>query len=266
MDCRKIGVKYATYAVVLAAAVLTYGGVSVFIVAFSVYPMAISLFKQANFPRRFIPAALGLGSVTFTMTSAGSPEIQNWIPISYLGTSPYAGWQVSIVVAIFMAVGGSLWLNWMIKRAVNNGEIFIERSTDPVVDETRNLPSPLLSLVPLLVVLVISYIFHNSLGTSALIVALTSGCLVAYLVSFKYAKSVGATLAAGAMGAIIAIANTAAVVGFGGVVKATPSFVATVDVMTNIPGSPLIGGALAIAVIAGLTGSASGDKQLQCPY
>ena len=68
------------------------------------------------------------------------------------------------------------------------------------------------------------------------------------------------------MGAIIAIANTAAVVGFGGVVKATPSFVATVDVMTNIPGSPLIGGALAIAVIAGLTGSASGDKQLLCPY
>lgn len=212
----KIGVKYATYAVVLAAAVLTYGGVSVFIVAFSVYPMAISLFKQANFPRRFIPAALGLGSVTFTMTSAGSPEIQNWILIPYLGTTPYAGWQVSIVVAIFMAVGGSLWLNWMIKRAVNKGEVFIERSTDPVADATRKLPSPLLSLVPLLVVLVISYIFHYSLGTSALIVALTSGCIVAYLVSYKYAKSVGATLAAGAMGAIIAIANTAAVVGFGG--------------------------------------------------
>ncbi|SCX48965.1 GntP family permease [Lysinibacillus fusiformis] len=253
----KIGVKYATYAVVLAAAVLTYGGVSVFIVAFSVYPMAISLFKQANFPRRFIPAALGLGSVTFTMTSAGSPEIQNWIPIQYLGTTPYAGWQVSIVVAIFMAVGGSLWLNWMIKRAVNNGEIFIERSTDPVVDETQKLPSPLLSLIPLLVVLVISFAFHNSLGTSALIVA--------YLVSYKYAKSVGATLAAGAMGAIIAIANTAAVVGFGGVVKATPSFLATVDVMTNIPGSPLIGGALAIAVIAGLTGSASGGQTIAMP-
>ena len=59
MDCRKIGVKYATYAVVLACTVLTYGGVSVFIVAFSVYPMAISLFKQANFPRRFIPAKTG---------------------------------------------------------------------------------------------------------------------------------------------------------------------------------------------------------------
>lgn len=261
----KIGVKYATYAVVLAAAVLTYGGVSVFIVAFSVYPMAISLFKQANFPRRFIPAALGLGSVTFTMTSAGSPEIQNWIPIPYLGTTPYAGWQVSIVVALFMAIGGALWLNWMIKRAVKKGEVFIERSTDPVVDETRKLPSPILSLVPLVVVLLISFIFHDSLGTSALIVALTSGCIMAYLVSYKYAKSVSATLAAGAMGAVVAIANTAAVVGFGGVVKATPSFVATVDVMTNIPGNPLIGGAVAIAVIAGLTGSASGGQTIAMP-
>lgn len=64
---------------------------------------------------------------------------------------------------------------------------------------------------------------------------------MAYLVSYKYSKSVSATLAAGAMGAVVAIANTAAVVGFGGVVKATPSFVATVDVMTNIPGNPLIG-------------------------
>ncbi len=83
----KIGMKHAVLAVVLACAVLTYGGVSLFVVAFAVYPMAISLFKEANLPRRFIPAALAFGSTTFTMTSAGSPEIQNWIPIPYLGTS-----------------------------------------------------------------------------------------------------------------------------------------------------------------------------------
>lgn len=87
----KLGMKRAVLAIVLACAVLTYGGVSLFVVAFSVYPMAVSLFKQANLPRRFIPAALAFGSVTFTMTSAGSPEIQNWIPIDYLNTSPYAG-------------------------------------------------------------------------------------------------------------------------------------------------------------------------------
>jgi H+/gluconate symporter-like permease len=77
----KLGMKRAVLAIVIACAVLTYGGVSLFVVAFSVYPMAVSLFRQADLPRRFIPAALAFGSVTFTMTSAGSPEIQNWIPI-----------------------------------------------------------------------------------------------------------------------------------------------------------------------------------------
>lgn len=102
----KFGIKKAVLAIVIACAVLTYGGVNLFVVAFSVYPMALSLFKQADLPRRFIPAALAFGSVTFTMTSAGSPEIQNWIPIEYLGTSPYAGWEVSIIVAVFMMIFG----------------------------------------------------------------------------------------------------------------------------------------------------------------
>ena len=106
----KLGMKQAVLAIVIACAVLTYGGVSLFVVAFCVYPMALSLFKQADLPRRFIPAALAFGSVTFTMTSAGSPEIQNWIPIEYLGTTPYAGWEVSAIVAVFMMIFGYWWL------------------------------------------------------------------------------------------------------------------------------------------------------------
>ena len=93
-------------AVVTACAILTYGGVSVFVVAFSVYPLAVNLFRAANLPRRFIPGAMAFGSTTFTMTSAGSPEIQNWIPIEFLKTSPYAAWQVSAIVAVMMAVLG----------------------------------------------------------------------------------------------------------------------------------------------------------------
>src|SRR3546814_9213004 len=80
-----IGHQRAALAVVVACAILTYGGVSLFVVAFSVYPTALSMFRAADLPRRFIPAALAFGSVTFTMTSAGSPEIQKWIPIPFLG-------------------------------------------------------------------------------------------------------------------------------------------------------------------------------------
>ncbi|GGH79869.1 H+/gluconate symporter-like permease [Pullulanibacillus pueri] len=260
----KLGMKRAALAIVIACAVLTYGGVSLFVVAFSVYPMAISLFKEANLPRRFIPAALGFGSTTFTMTSAGSPEIQNWIPIKYLGTNAYAGWEVSLIVAVFMMVFGYWWLMRAIKKAVGKGERFIERESDQQKVRER-LPNPLLSLIPLVVVLVISFIFHNSLEESALIIALTSGIVATYLINRKYFLNLGKAISDGTVGAIIAIANTSAVVGFGGVVQATPAFHKAVEVMTSIPGSPLIGGALAVAIIAGLTGSSSGGQSIALP-
>lgn len=260
----KLGMKYAILAIVAACAVLTYGGVSLFVVAFSVYPMALSLFKQANLPRRFIPAALAFGSVTFTMTSAGSPEIQNWIPIDYLNTSPYAGWEVSLIVAIFMMIFGYWWLKRMISKAVEKGEHFDERDGDPV-NEERELPNPLMGVLPLIVVLAISFIFHDSLKQSALIIALLGGVIATYALNRKYFKNFWSAVSEGTLGALIAIGNTAAVVGFGGVAKAVPAFGVAVDFMTSIPGSPLIGGAIAVSVIAGMTGSASGGQAIALP-
>ncbi|WP_456272345.1 GntP family permease [Bacillus sp. AK031] len=261
----KMGMRFAVLAIVAACAVLTYGGVSLFVVAFSVYPMAVSLFKQADLPRRFIPAALAFGSVTFTMTSAGSPEIQNWIPIEYLGTSPYAGLEVSLIVAVFMAVFGYWWLKRMISKAVAKGERFEVRKEDPVIDGNRPLPNPLMGLVPLLVVLILAFIFHDSMKQSALIIALLGGVLSAYLLNRKYFKGFWSAVSEGTLGALIAIGNTAAVVGFGGVAKAVPAFDTAVAAMTSIPGSPLIGGAIAVSVIAGMTGSASGGQAIALP-
>lgn len=260
----KIGMKHAVLAVVLSCAVLTYGGVSLFVVAFAVYPMAVSLFKEADLPRRFIPAALAFGSTTFTMTSAGSPEIQNWIPIPYLGTNPYAGWEVSIITAIFMLIFGYWLLMKVIRRAVRKGEKFVGRDTDN--NEIRSeLPHPLLSLIPLLVVLIVAFVFHDSLAQSALILALTGGVIATWLLNRKYFRNFWEAVGEGTMGALIAIGNTAAVVGFGGVAKITPAFSSAVDFMTSIPGSPLIGGALSVMVIAGLTGSSSGGQTIALP-
>jgi len=260
----KLGMKYAVLAVVLACALLTYGGVSVFIVAFSVYPMALSLFKDANLPRRFIPAALAFGSVTFTMTSAGSPEIQNWIPIKYLGTSPYAAWQESLVIAIFMAGLGYVLLQYMIKRAMVNGEQFEARDNDP--EATRNkLPNPITGVIPLLVVLALSFTLHEALQQNALIVALLGGVISLFIINFKYFINIEAAVNQATTGALVAIGNTAAVVGFGAVAKLTPAFQDAVVMMTQIPGHELIGAAIAVSVIAGLTGSASGGQAIALP-
>lgn len=262
----RLGQKHAVAAVVFACAILTYGGVSVFVVAFSVYPLALSLFKDANLPRRFIPAALAFGSVTFTMTSAGSPEIQNWIPIKYLGTSPFAAWEVSLVVSLFMATWGFLWLNRMIRQAIARGERFEVRDGDPVEDNTsQNLPNFWLSLLPLLVVLVLSFALHDSLQQLALIVALGGGVLTLLVINFNRFKDLNSAINQGTVGALVAIGNTAAVVGFGSVAKVTPAFAAAVDTMTSLPGNELVGAAVAVSVIAGLTGSASGGQAIAMP-
>lgn len=260
----KLGKKHAVFAVVLACAVLTYGGVSVFIVAFSVYPMALSLFKDANLPRRFIPAALAFGSVTFTMTSAGSPEIQNWIPIEFLGTTPYAGWEVSLVVAIGMAAIGYVWLMKMINRAVANGETFHAHAEDPEIPE-RDYPHPITGIIPLLVVLGLSLALHGALSKYALLVALLGGVLSIYIINFKYFHNLNRAINEGVLGSLLAIGNTAAVVGFGSVAKLTPAFQSAVDAMTSIPGNELVGAAVAVSVIAGLTGSASGGQAIALP-
>ncbi len=260
----KLGMKRAALAVVGACAVLTYGGVSLFVVAFSVYPMALALFKEADLPRRFIPAALGFGSATFTMTSAGSPEIQNWIPIPFLGTTHLAGWQASAVVAVFMMVSGTLWLNYMLRAAKARGETFEGREGDPEM-RGGELPPPLLSLLPLLVVLSVAFFFHESLKTSALIIALLGGAISAALLQPSLLRTLGKPLTEGGSGALIAIGNTAAVVGFGAVAKLSPAFAAAVDAVTHLPGGGLVSAAVAVSVIAAMTGSASGGQAIALP-
>ena len=261
----KLGVRHAVLALVAACAILTYGGVSVFIVAFSVYPMAVGLFRDADLPRRFLPGTIAFGSVTFTMTSAGSVEMQNWIPMQYLGTTPYAGWQVSMVVAIFMALTGFYWLTRMIKKAVANGERFNGRAADPEPRSPGTMPHPLLSLLPLATVLLVSLTLQGVYGKYALVIALASGIAVATLFNIKRFTDFGGALTLGATGAVIAIANTCAVVGFGSVAKGSPAFQEALGALTAMPGSPLVAAALAITVICGLTGSASGGQTIALP-
>ena len=96
-------------AVVLACAALTYGGVSLFVVAFAVFPVADALFRQAAVPHRLIPPPIALGAFTFTMTALpGTPAIQNAIPMAYFGTTLFAA-PVLGVLASAIILGFGLW-------------------------------------------------------------------------------------------------------------------------------------------------------------
>ena len=120
---KKLGASKAILAVILVCAILTYGGVSLFVVAFAIYPIAKDLFKAADIPKRLIPAAIALGSFTFTMTALpGTPAIQNAIPIPYYNTNVFAAPILGIIGGTIMFIFGWLWLQSRANKARAVGE------------------------------------------------------------------------------------------------------------------------------------------------
>ena len=107
----RLGTPRTMLSVVLASAVVTYGGVSVFVAFFVLVPMAKEMFQAANIPRRLMPAAIGLGAFTFTMSALpGSPSINNAIPMPYFGTTTYAAPGLGIIASICIVAFGMWWL------------------------------------------------------------------------------------------------------------------------------------------------------------
>jgi H+/gluconate symporter-like permease len=121
----KLGQKRAVLAVVLAGALVTYGGVSLFVAFFVLAPMAQALFRAANIPRRLMPAAITLGTSTFTMSALpGTPSIQNAIPMPFFGTTPFAAPGLGILASAIMLSFGLWWLQRQERRAQAKGEGF----------------------------------------------------------------------------------------------------------------------------------------------
>ncbi|MDX1653657.1 MAG: GntP family permease [Candidatus Competibacteraceae bacterium] len=133
---RRLGRERSLLAVVLSCAVLTYGGVSLFVVAFAVFPVAAALFREADIPRRLIPATIALGAFTFTMTALpGTPAIQNAIPMPYFGTTPFAAPILGILTGIIMFVLGNAWLTHQARRAREAGEGYGAQTDGPNVPD-----------------------------------------------------------------------------------------------------------------------------------
>src|SRR5262249_30366476 len=119
----RLGARRAMLAVVLAGALVTYGGVSLFVAFFVLAPMAHALFRAADIPRRLMPAAIALGTSTFTMSALpGTPAIQNAIPMPFFGTTPFAAPGLGIIAAIIMLGFGLWWLDRAEARARRAGE------------------------------------------------------------------------------------------------------------------------------------------------
>lgn len=144
-----IGSKRAILGTVLTTALLTYGGVSVYVVVFVMFPLALELFRAADIPRRLIPAAIALGAFTFIMTAIpGSPQIQNIIPGQFLGTNSFAAPILGVSSGVLIFSLGMLYLEWRKRRLIDAGESFssktaLERNGARPIDSDNTSPDDL---------------------------------------------------------------------------------------------------------------------------
>ncbi|MCR1899424.1 GntP family permease [Irregularibacter muris] len=252
---KTIGAKRAILAVVIGCAVLTYGGISLFVVVFAMYPIALALFREANITRKLIPGSIALGAFTFTMTAIpGTPQIQNLIPMDYFGTTPMAAPIMGIAGTLVMLGGGYAWLAWRHRKFEAKGEFFEEpKNKEEIEAVAEHLPNPLISFLPLLsVILTLNLLEWN------IVPALLSGIILSMILNINVHKKFTEAINSGASGSVLAIINTSAAVGFGSVVKAVPGFQTLTNLMLGIKGNPLISEAVSVNVLAGATGSASG--------
>lgn len=287
---RLIGKNNAMLAVVVVCALLTYGGVSLFVAAFAVYPFALELFKASDIPKRLIPGTIALGSFTFTMDALpGSPQIQNIIPTGFFKTDTWAAPKLGLIGAVFVFVAGMAYLTRARKKAQASGEGFGADDAEPAPTDEKPV-NPLLAFSPLILVGVLNLAFTRllpkaygpsfdfaakgvkdvaALDTSKVFAlwavegALLIGIAVIVGTAFKrvrgpFAKA--ATVAVG--GALLAAFNTASEYGFGGVIAALPGFRAISAGMSHAIHNPLLNEAITTTTLAGITGSASGGMSI----
>jgi len=151
---RKLGAERALWITVLACALLTYGGVVVFVVIFAMYPLGLKLLQEANIPKRLFCGALALGAGTFTLTALpGTPSIHNVIASVSLGTDLFAGFWPGLIGGVAMFGLGMWYLERERKKAFVAGEVFIPGPNDRIVEVHDDYPHWLVALSPILVLL-----------------------------------------------------------------------------------------------------------------
>ncbi|MGN0096015.1 MAG: GntP family permease [Corynebacterium sp.] len=293
---RLVGAKQAILATAIATALLTYGGISAWVIAFTIVPVANSLFREANIPRRLMPAAIALGIFTFaTAALPGSPQIHNAIPTRYFGTTTYAAPVFGIIGAVITFALGMAWLEYRTRKLVAAGEVYEEpEHQEPTTTSVRTSTGSssrwpdrkttllgLRGLLPILIVVGMNLLFVYVLskkmdfaylaedkfgnttigavmGTWSVVIAMATAILVIFLMKPGMFSTYVKSLSDGAKNAVVPAFTTASEVGFGAVVASLAVFAALQNTIFDVSNNPVVIGAVATAIISGLTGSSSG--------
>ncbi|MDP2390615.1 MAG: GntP family permease, partial [Acidobacteriota bacterium] len=258
----RLGPSQALLAIVLACGILTYGGVSVFVVVFAAYPVAVELFRAANTPKRLIPGAIILGGATFTLSGMpGTPSIQNAIPMPFFGTDTFAAPGLGSVAGLVMLILGMWWLNGRARRAVAAGEGYGDHPHDLDLSPSPHQPPLMIALVPLVIVLLVNLVMtwwvipamdlaylaeprfggvgvNDVRGIWALVASLGLAILVAIALHWPRWRDLKGSVNQGTMSSLLPIFNTASEIGYGAVIASLAAFAtvqaAVMAISTNV--------------------------------
>lgn len=289
-----IGAERAILAIAAVGMILTYGGVSVFVVVFATYPFAAEMFRRADIPKRLIPATIAFSAFTITMDALpGTPQIQNIIPTTFFRTDAYAAPYLSLVAAAFTFGACLTYLEWQRRRAALGGEGYGtgHRNEPDVLKGEGNLPLSI-ALVPLvlvgfgnrLILEVIPRFYGDSAAVqldpasaAAIVInqnvpanaalwavegALLLGIAATLVIGWSAVKVQFAEATQTAVGgSLLAALNTASEYGFGAVIAALPGFRQIASSLATIR-DPLLNAAITTNILCGITGSASGGLSL----
>jgi len=266
---RLFGTRQAMLVIVLVCALLTYGGVSLFVVVFAVYPFAAEMFRQSNIPKRLMPATIALGAFSFTMDALpGTPQIQNIIPSTFFNTTAWAAPWLGLIGTIFVFCAGMLFLQRQRNKAQRAGEGYgTELRNEPETAEDIRLPNPWIALSPLLLVGIMNLLFtqwiplwygkthtlslagmatpvQTDIAKITAIWAVQAALLVGIIMVLVFGfRTLRGKLAEGSKsavsGALLAAMNTASEYGFGAVIASLPGFLVLADWLKSIP-NPLV--------------------------
>lgn len=282
----RLGPSQALLAIVLACGILTYGGVSVFVVVFAAYPVAVELFRAANTPKRLIPGAIILGGATFTLSGMpGTPSIQNAIPMPFFGTDTFAAPGLGSVAGLVMLILGMWWLNGRARRAVAAGEGYGDHPHDLDLSPSPHQPPLMIALVPLVIVLLVNLVMtwwvipamdlaylaeprfggvgvNDVRGIWALVASLGLAILVAIALHWPRWRDLKGSVNQGTMSSLLPIFNTASEIGYGAVIASLAAFATVQAAVMAISTNVLVSEAVAVNIMAGITGSAAGGLSL----
>ncbi len=273
------GKERAIAVIVIATALLTYGGVSLFVVVFAMYPIGASLLKEANAPKRLLPAAIALGAFTFTMTAMpGSPQFLNTMPTVFFGTNIYAAPVLGLVGSAVSVGLGLWWLKRRVNQAALAGEGYGDHQDEGLDLPNGDLPGIWLSVIPILLVFVLNFIITNWIfevpavvesfgengvnGTWPVIIALSTAVVLILITMRKHIKQPNKEVFDGSSGALLPIFNTASQVGYGGVIRGLAAFATVQAGIVALAIPSLFKVAISTTLLAGIVGSSSGGTAI----